>query len=696
MVIKLCCYYFILFYLITTCSSGNTTNETKVIKKAIGMLFYPWSPVNVSSSPIIAPLTDYLKLGKAGRPLLSTMLILTPQLKNSMIRLPGEWLPFNDTESSKFLNSLPQVRQLKKNCVKLCSLTPYKFVKGGPRNVSLTPYHPVCYPYTLGACPEVSSLYNRNALPVMIWNSTRLLKVKKPDLHTERRFISQASTPSFFLRGKRGAVSLKCPPLSQFKKINPSRLRCSDIEKKLTQTTAGTIKWLPPNIVHYPSVACLCTTYRVDRYCFTNFFGPKEYKEEVFLEKSDDSENCLWACDQMFLASATSYINNKVPNYDCFWLQTKKTTGRKFVAEMSNIMIHGPSKVVSGASISSSISCVYVNRGSCLGVGTPRVYFPKNFEDTLPILEEKILEVEVRAIDGSNISAVTVPGLGSVFIDRSCKIVYLGQWYHQAGDGTLWGTGSAFHVFDKPLCTTLSSHNLKPTFFDPIYDDLPTLRRELINCYSRRQILINSLTLHVEIDPLVLQGLSYDDASTFSLYPHPTGVYGAACQSVEYDGLVWASHDVWLVYNTGVLIGCLDARLKMVLMDCVHYNETKIFEIDSQWDVQLVDGKYEARLKPGESLLISILYDVSDSISEYLDSLVTPPAYPPSTGAPTGHPEDFDPSTPNGETTSSPFDWFLNLSLFGRIGTVFGILLGVVAIVISIVLICRCASNGNC
>lgn len=557
--------------------------------------------------------------------------------------------------------------KLQVRCNKLCALTYLsKFVwMKKPVHLNL-----LCSPVTLGRCPGAVGATYTDTNSIYIWKS-------ETSLFATYRAEGKQKVSLRLSEDKQKATSLFCPPLSQFKRVTPETLRCGDIEDKLSDIKSGLVKWVKPEVIQFAASGCYCLQYKVRRHCFTNFFGPKEYKEEVELTPTTDIDRCLEACHRMSERAASNYQLDLTPNYDCFWMQTRLVHGHRYIVSLSNIIVHGPSKRVTGSSIMDSITCSYVDLGHCNGPSQTKVVFHKKFQEILPKLQEIDLAAEVK-YTGSDPTAITVPGLGSVFINSNCHVLYMGEWYYQGGDGTLWGTGTAMPVNNKIECNITQVTRVHPNFFQPIFQTAWELRRELLNCYTRKQVLLNGLKTGTPIDPYILQGLTYGDAKTYALYPHPTGLYGADCSSVDYDTLEWVNHDIWLVKHKGNTIGCMDARLNMILRDCIIYNETRVREIDHQWIVEKKeDGQYKALRKVGEGVLINMLYDVSSSISAYLDSLITPPAYPPSTGGPSGHPPDFDPNRPNSNTTSTPFDWFYNLSIFGKIGAVTGIILGV-------------------
>lgn len=252
-------------------------------------------------------------------------------------------------------------------------------------------------------------------------------------------------------------------------------------------------------------------------------------------------------------------------------------------------------------------------------------------------------------------------------------------------DGNLW----EIPAFTPRPCANhlFTSVNPLPGGLDPLFPTTKELRTELLSCLMRRQILHNSIAASVPVDPMILTGLTLGDSPNFVAIPHRGKVYAAQCSPINYQDLRWLTHDVWIPVANGAVLGCLDARLSAIFSDCIRYNDTLVWEVDRQWKVRFDNGTYSATPNSGSyQAQIGVIESVITEFSEYLDDMINPPLYPPAGGGD----NTVIPVPGSGETVASPFDWFKNLSLVAKIGSIAGMVLGVVVLVAGAILVIKC------
>lgn len=482
-----------------------------------------------------------------------------------------------------------------------------------------------------------------------------------------------------YLHSKTGvlATSLKCPQLSSFAPVSINDIGCSALMAKFNNIATGKLRWMKPDRVQSVGDACVARQYYVKRHCWFGFFGNKEKSESTVHSKITNITSAKQACAGMYDQVSTTYSYSTVPEYSCWWCKSTDVTGYYWRGDRISVKFHLPTATVSGDQLGATDCPVSASHGCETKMGD-RV-FPQSKDKYMPEPEFVEMDGECNYLETSNITQLYAEGFGAGYIYNDCWFAPFndGEKLFGGVDGSLWDMGPLLSKCAPKATSTCTEwrggKTISTSVKDPVLDTSWQLHEAIRDCLTRRQVIHNSLSLGNPFDSALLESISYRGAQNFVLLPYAGKLYAAKCTPVTYDNLVYRGHDIWEALLEGATVGCLDARVGAIFPDCVAYNETQVMRIDNQWNVVKEDNGYTATYVPGsKGDALRVISEVNSAIGSYLDHILNPPAYPPNFG-----PGATDPDTPVKTDQQLGIEiWWNNLSLFGKIGSVFGIIVG--------------------
>lgn len=517
--------------------------------------------------------------------------------------------------------------------------------------------------------------------------------VSRPDIHAKGELRELMS------RHKRSAPPLDtvqdqlCAPIANAVPATSDTLSCDmQVDKLLNAKTMKIMRLNQDQILQEIDV-CYCSAREVERCCGYYFWGTKRTWENQ-LPTNADLDICVQACKNVSSELTGIYLyKTGDTSYSCYWTKDYCNKGVIYSATRTRGNLHVPSSTLLGSNLKEGY-CDLRASSQCDGHGGAKLIPLSEWRRQLT--PPQFLEHDVDAVQDSEKGLILIyePTWGGNVINITCHHSFLGQERIYSGlNGEFFLIPPREINRDNPSCAKIAPQLNNPALkFGKTIETRSELVSQYRYCILTKLAVESAVKVGTPIHNELLKGLTVRGNRNLAFFTLSTQLMALDCQPVEYDKIEEVSQNCYRCSYNGITVGYLDAPLGLMFRGRCISNDTQLVpHIGANWVLTIDSGiKRIVRSTTPLSKYIQAMETMSNSSTQLLRRLYGDPY--------AGVTEEanfvFDRRMSSDRsmvlsTGTLNSEWWSNLSVLTKIGSLSGGTGLIVCIIIIIIVCCR-------